>query len=258
MGNSPVSGMDPDGGWVKGAGLWNNLFKSDDRIYSEQNAEKWGSSIINNMGGTSVTHSAFKEGGVWGVRSITTNGEEHTITVSFTPFDSNGNFGTTVSDVGYWSPVATGQVDFDPLGQLTFTPTGGAIVGIPLSIGIGMARNVLIRSTSALAIRTSSSILNFAAKQLQSKFKHAADFGVAGNYSRANAANFSSAINQHINALGTEVIHGTYRNANNPVVFYLNRTTGLNVIATPSGQFISGARLTAPQVNDILTKGFLW
>ncbi len=105
---------------------------------------------------------------------------------------------------------------------------------------------------------SSSKILNFTLRQLQAKFKHAKDFGVMVNWSAANAPKFSGAINQHINAVGTEVIEGTYRNANSPVTFYLNPTTGLNVIATRSGEFISGAKLSATQVNDILTKGFLW
>jgi len=100
--------------------------------------------------------------------------------------------------------------------------------------------------------------LNTTAKQLQKKFKHAIDFGITGNYNTANAAKYSAAINQHINASGTQVIQGVYRNANNPVTFYLNPTSGLNVLTTRSGQFISGAKLNSNQIKDILTKGFLW
>ena len=101
-------------------------------------------------------------------------------------------------------------------------------------------------------------ILNFTAKQLQSKFKHAEDFGVMGNYSRSKASEFSAAINQHINASGTQIIQGAYRNSNNLVTYYLNPATGLNVIATRTGQFISGAKLSTSQISDIMTKGFLW
>jgi hypothetical protein len=35
MGNNPVSGVDPDGRWVKGAGFWKNIFYSDETIRSE-------------------------------------------------------------------------------------------------------------------------------------------------------------------------------------------------------------------------------
>lgn len=44
-----------------------------------------------------------------------------------------------------------------------------------------------------------SQVLLKSSKQLQSKFKHALDFGVTGNYSRANATKFSEALNRHIN-----------------------------------------------------------
>lgn len=40
---------------------------------------------------------------------------------------------------------------------------------------------------------------------------------------------------KHINASGTQIIQGTYRNTNNPVTFYLNPQTGLNLMASPSG-----------------------
>ncbi|WP_312378906.1 MULTISPECIES: colicin D domain-containing protein [unclassified Sphingobacterium] len=83
---------------------------------------------------------------------------------------------------------------------------------------------------------------------MQAKFKHASEFGVVGNYNKVNAAKFSSALNQHINASGTQIIQVAYRNSNNPVTFYLNPKTGLNVIASPSGQFISGAALSPVQV----------
>jgi hypothetical protein len=145
------------------------------------------------------------------------------------------------------------------------TPQSGAIkpsyffedffVGGAITKPIGAMFGALF---SGAASSTSSSILNFTSRQLQAKFKHAIDFGVAGNYSRANSAKLSAAINQHINSAGTQIIQGTYRNAANPVTFYLNPKTGLNVISTPSGQFISGAKLSKNQVNDILTRAFLW
>jgi len=131
---------------------------------------------------------------------------------------------------------------------------GGATGWLGKQWGTMFGREV----TEVVAAKTSSNILLNTSKQLQAKFKHAADFGVVGNYSKANAAKFSSALNQHINAPGTQIIQGAYRNANNPVTFYLNPQTGLNVIASPSGQFISGAALSPAQIQGILTKGFLW
>ncbi|MDX2246331.1 MAG: colicin D domain-containing protein [Bacteroidia bacterium] len=123
---------------------------------------------------------------------------------------------------------------------------------------IRVGGKLFVRLVEKGAVKTSSIILHFPSNQLQSKFKHAIDFGVLGNFNKANAAKFSAAINQHINATSTQVIHGAYRNTSNAVTFYLNPTTGLNVVSTRSGQFITGAKLSPAQINDILTKGFLW
>lgn len=90
--------------------------------------------------------------------------------------------------------------------------------------------------------------------QLQSKFKHAGDFGVTGNYSKANAANFSSAIHQHINAAGTRAIQGTYRGES--VTHYLDPATGLNVISR-NGEFVSGWQLSPGQLANVLKHGGL-
>ena len=65
--------------------------------------------------------------------------------------------------------------------------------------------------TTANAAKNSSNVLLNTSRKLQAKFKHAGDFGVVGNYSKANAGKFSSAINQHINSAGVQTIKGTYR-----------------------------------------------
>lgn len=101
---------------------------------------------------------------------------------------------------------------------------------------------------------TSDVLLN-SSKQLQSKFKHAGDFGVTGNYSKANAANFSAALNQHINSGSVTKIAGTYRG--NPVMHYLDPSTGLNVIVDPSGAFVSGWKLNPAQLQNVLKHGGL-
>jgi len=101
----------------------------------------------------------------------------------------------------------------------------------------------------------SSRVVNTTAKQLQKKFKHAADFGVDGNYNKANASEFNSAINQHINSSGVKVIQGTYRG--NAVTHFLNPRTGLNVIVNPNGTFHSGWRLGSDQLMNILKHGGL-
>lgn len=103
--------------------------------------------------------------------------------------------------------------------------------------------------------KPSSNIVNTTVKQLQKKFKHAVDFGIKGNYSKANGLQFNSAINQHINSPGVRAIQGTYRGS--PVTHYVNPSSGLNVIVGPNNQFISGWQLGADQLMNVLKHGGL-
>ena len=109
----------------------------------------------------------------------------------------------------------------------------------------GTAGNVAEGATSRVLLRST--------QQLQKKFKHAADFGVTGNYSKANATKFSEAINKHINSPDVIKINGTYRG--DPAIHYLDPTTGLNVISDTAGNFISGWRLSNRQQAHVLLHG---
>lgn len=92
-------------------------------------------------------------------------------------------------------------------------------------------------------------------RQLQSKFKHASDFGVTGNYSRANAVRFSEAIHRHINDSGVRAIQGAYRKQ--PVTHHIDPASGLNVMSDPAGNLISGWRLSQAQRRNVLKHGGL-
>jgi len=105
------------------------------------------------------------------------------------------------------------------------------------------------------AARSSSNVLLNSTKQLQSKFKHASDFGVTGPANKANLSRFSSALNQHINSPGVKAIQGTYRG--NPVTHHLDPSTGLNVMSDSAGNFISGWKLNPAQLQNVLTRGSL-
>jgi len=101
--------------------------------------------------------------------------------------------------------------------------------------------------------KRSSSVLKFSTRQLQRKFKHAHYFGIAGNYNKVNAAKFSSAINKHINASGVKKIKGTLHGK--PVIHYLNPKTGLNVVSSRSGTFITGYKISSKQIKHVLKHG---
>lgn len=66
---------------------------------------------------------------------------------------------------------------------------------------------------------------------------------------------FSRAIHQHINSPGVRAIEGTCHKQ--AVTHYLDPSTGLNVMADPAGNFISGWRLSPAQAQNVLTHGGL-
>ena len=94
--------------------------------------------------------------------------------------------------------------------------------------------------------------ITFSAQQLQRKFKHAADFGVMGKYSRQQATMFEGAIRAHVEDETTLMIPGTYRGE--PVTHFVNPQTGLNVMRDTQGAFVSGWRLTLGQLANVLVR----
>ena len=98
-------------------------------------------------------------------------------------------------------------------------------------------------------------VVRVTSQQLQRKFKHAADFGVDGNFNLTNGSRFGAAIDQHINSPSVRIVQGEYRGK--PVTHYVDLSTGLNVITDPSGNFISGWKLSPQQLHNVLTTGKL-
>lgn len=97
--------------------------------------------------------------------------------------------------------------------------------------------------------------VNYTDKQLQKKYKHAKDFGVNDNYTKANAEKYRDALDAHVNDPGTNTIAGTYNNA--PATHYYNPSTGLNVVTDSSGNFVSGWKLSPQQAWHVENGGNL-
>lgn len=95
--------------------------------------------------------------------------------------------------------------------------------------------------------------ITITAVQLQSKFKHAIDFGVGGKFNAATQAAYEAAIRGQVAEKATQVIEGTYRGS--PAVFHTNVQTGLTVITDRAGNFISGWRFSGQQMQHLLTTG---
>ena len=90
-------------------------------------------------------------------------------------------------------------------------------------------------------------------RQIQKKFKHAADFGVSGNYNLQTAAAFAAAIQAHVQKPGVQEIAGTYRRE--PVKHYFDPLTDLNIIVDAGDNFVSGWKLTSAQVVELTNTG---
>ncbi|WP_426477313.1 DUF6443 domain-containing protein [Chryseobacterium sp. CBSDS_008] len=103
--DNPINYTDPDGRWVRGAGFFNNLFKSDARIHAEQWADKLGSGsygIAVNKGGN----------GTWNVSSHTTNlsitdtfNSEGHVSTFYVGSAGGGGIGTPPSSGDPWGPT---------------------------------------------------------------------------------------------------------------------------------------------------------
>ncbi|MGH2354584.1 MAG: colicin D domain-containing protein [Chloroflexota bacterium] len=97
--------------------------------------------------------------------------------------------------------------------------------------------------------------VTFGQRQLQAKFKHAADFGISGPFSPVNMAVYRAALEAHLSSPTTQVIQGTYRGQ--PVSHFFDPATSLNVIVDPRGTFVSGWRLNPAHAVNLQTRGSL-
>jgi hypothetical protein len=91
--------------------------------------------------------------------------------------------------------------------------------------------------------------------QIESKYKHAADFGVTEPRGKAGFEAFENAVKQHVDDPATMHINGTYRGE--PAILNYNSNNGLVVVQSPTGEFISGWRVSPAQATNILNQGKL-
>jgi RHS repeat-associated protein len=103
----------------------------------------------------------------------------------------------------------------------------------------------------------SSKILEASTRQLNKLFsKHGADLGLEGAWNASQASQVRSVLNQHINSEGVRSIAGTYRGQ--AVTHYVNPTTGVNVMSSGANSFVGGWKLSAEQLQSVLSTGRLY
>ncbi len=80
---------------------------------------------------------------------------------------------------------------------------------------------------------------------------YASDFGVAGPYTQSvRAAQYEAAMRAHLDSSTLRVVHGTF--GGQAVIYNVDPITGLNVMNTPDGTFVSGWKLTTDQLEILL------
>ncbi|WP_407726485.1 colicin D domain-containing protein [Rhodococcoides fascians] len=97
--------------------------------------------------------------------------------------------------------------------------------------------------------------VTFDAGQIEKKFKHAAQFGVDQPRGRPGFDAFQQAVRHQVSDPATMHIEGTYRG--NPAILNYNPDSGLVVVQSPSGAFVSGWKLSDLQVSNVLEHGNL-
>jgi hypothetical protein len=90
-------------------------------------------------------------------------------------------------------------------------------------------------------------------RKLQHEFKHAPDFGITGNWNKANGTLFEQALKDHV-AKAPHRIKGTYRRTI-PVTHYFDPATNLWVAVDEAGEIVAAWRLSAEQLLSLLKRG---
>jgi hypothetical protein len=103
--------------------------------------------------------------------------------------------------------------------------------------------------------RFASRVVQYPPQNLQHAFKHAKDFGITSNWSKAAGEAFRKALEAHVRDPGTLVRNGWYHGQR--VTHFFNPRTGLNVIRDLNGNVVSGWRLSPGQLWHLLRTGKL-
>ena len=81
---------------------------------------------------------------------------------------------------------------------------------------------------------------------MQHEFKHAEDFGITGNWNKANEELYKQAIQDHIND-ATDIYQSTYRGQD--VYTFINTDTSVGAYTDLSGNYIGGWKFSGSQLD---------
>jgi RHS repeat-associated protein len=173
--------------------------------------------------------------------------------------DSGANGCGPVSCAGWAVLSATWKVlGAEGVSQIADKGWGSVGAGDRAGAGLEVAAVLppikLLRGANLLA-KEGITAMNFSRAQLQHAFKHAGDFGVAGNPNNRTLSEFGAAIQRHVESESTLAVQGTYRGVD--VTHFVDPGTGLNVMKDSSGSFLSGWKLSDQQLKHVLDDGKL-
>ncbi|HWE90644.1 MAG TPA: colicin D domain-containing protein [Pseudonocardiaceae bacterium] len=97
--------------------------------------------------------------------------------------------------------------------------------------------------------------LKYSTKQLQKKFKHAADFGVDGSWSSDASAQFEGALQRFAQDSTNTLKSGTYHGE--PATLIYNSTSGLCEVLRSDGSFWTAFRMGEEQLKNVIGRGSL-
>jgi hypothetical protein len=97
--------------------------------------------------------------------------------------------------------------------------------------------------------------LSVGRSQLESKFKHAADFGVTDSRREAGFDACGKAVDSFVGNSSTVRVSGTHRG--NSAILNYNPTSRLVVVQSPDGAFVSGWQMSPGQLQNVITGGSL-
>lgn len=139
--------------------------------------------------------------------------------------------------------LARAAQNFDDfLSSQPYTAAAGAL-GKPIAKQAAKeAADAAAKAASAAAAKKSLASLTTDFRQIESKFKHAADFGVTEARGKAGFAAFGSAVESFVNSPTTVRVEGTYRD--NPAILNYDPTSALVVVQETSGAFVSGWKMS--------------
>lgn len=148
---------------------------------------------------------------------------------------------------------ATGKVDWAATGISAGIGAAVGLVATYTGYNIGSALRQEANNTDSNNINSnktnnSTSKLpqtKYDTSKLQHEWKHASDFGIEGNWNKANASAYQNAIQNHINNV-SDIFKSTYRGEQ--VYVYINQTSGLGAYVDMSGNYIGGWKFTAEQI----------